>query len=140
MNSRHVRRSNELIWKFQSTLRTNELLRGKISETPLALLLSCATEARGWRRRSSSRIGVAAPLRSSTFYFLAVTSTSNLFESVERDLSFPLLLYVTSFDRTFTRCFLKYSAGFCGRTFRPAIEVGRPWRWLRAGYGRTVLK
>lgn len=58
-NSRHVPRSNELIWKFQSALRTNELRRRKISEAPLPLLVAYTSEARGWRE--DRRVALASP-------------------------------------------------------------------------------
>lgn len=125
VNSRHVPRSDELIWKFQSALRTNESRRRKISQAPLALLsLSYTIEARGWRE--DRRVALASP-RLADLLPLFIPSLRPPLPTCQKARSFVFLLCVASFDRTFAPRFFEHSAGFYGRTFRPEIEVARPW-------------
>lgn len=92
--------------------------------------LSSTTEARGWRE--DRRVALASPRPNDLPLFIASLWPPPPTCQKRKARSFAFLLRVASFDRTFTRRFFEYSAGFYGRTFRPEIEVGRPWRWLRA--------
>lgn len=130
VNSRHVPRSDELIWKFQSALRTNESRRRKISQAPLVLLSLLYHRGARVARRSSSRIGVAAPRRSSsTFYSLAAASASDLPKG--EIFRFPPLRRVlrsyvcAAFLRTFGR-FLRSNVSTGDRSCTPMAL------WLRA--------